>query len=367
MKKCLFLLLGFVISSSLCVFAQEKTIATEGDAARMEITPYVDPDLGFNQEVTKQLTNKMNSMLTKSGMAGAPNQRFVLAANVNVLSEDIIVTTKEMFQYELEVMFVLGDGVEGTKFASNSLVVKGVADTKAGAYLAALKKIPVSHSSFQPFFEKGKMEVVNYFATKCDFILKEANVQADRKEFDEALASLLSIPTVCEDCYYKAQDLSIAIYKRKIENECQINISHAKAEIAANKWNEALSYLAGYTPDIECYAEVAGLITQIQDHRCAEALAHAQSAWAKRNAVEAAKWLGEIPTDSKCHPEAQILQKSIANSLDEEARREWEFKVKQQDDQMAYKNATIQAIRDVGVSLAQRKEPLVYRVGGWFR
>lgn len=361
------LVIGCAICCYSYVFAQSKTIATEADVARIVITPYVDPELGFSNEVTKQLTNKMNSMLTKSGMAGAPNQRFVLAANVNVLSEDIIVTTKEMFQYELEVMFVLGDGVDGTMFASNSITVKGVSDTKAGAYIAALKKISVNHSSFQPFFEQGKMEIVNYFASKCDFILKEANSQADRKEYDEAIASLISIPTVCEECYYKAQDLSIEIYKRKIENDCQVNISHAKAAIAGNNWNEALSYLAGYTPDIECYSEVAALMTQIQDHRCADALARAEAAWAKRNSVEAAKWLGEVSADSKCYSEAQKLQKNIANSLDEKARREWEFKVKQHDDQVASKNATIQAVRDIGMALAQRKKPLIYRTRGWFR
>ena len=366
MKKLL-----LVFCCILCVFssifAQSKTIATEEDVVRIEITPYVDPDLGFSNEVTKQLTNKMTSMLAKSGMVGSPNQRFVLAANVNVLTEDIIVTTKEMFQYELEVMFVLGDGVEGTMFASNSITVKGVSDTKAGAYIAALKKISVSHSSFQPFFEQGKMEIVNYFASKCDFILKEATAQADRKEFDDALVSLLSIPTVCEDCYYKALDLSIDIYKRKIENECQVNISHAKAAIAANNWNEALSFLAGYTPDIECYSEVAELVTQIQDHRCADALARAQAAWAKRNSAEAAKWLGEVSADSKCYPEAKRLQQHIGSSLDEKARREWEFKVKQHDDQVASKNATIQAVRDVGLALAQRRKPLIYRTRGWFR
>ena len=218
MKKFIFVL-WCVLCLCSSIFSQEKVAATEEDMARIEITPYVDPDLGFSKEVTKQLTNKMNSLLTKSGMAGAPNQRFILAANVSVLSEDIIVTTKEMFQYELEVTFILGDGFDGTKFASNSITVKGIADTKAGAYIAALKKISVSHSSFKPFIEQGKTEIVNYFAVKCDFILKEARTNADRKEYDKAIASLLSVPTVCQECFNKAQDLSIEIYKRKIENK----------------------------------------------------------------------------------------------------------------------------------------------------
>ena len=359
------------------ILSQQKTMATEEDATRIEITPYVDPDLGFSKEVTKQLTNKMNALLAKSGMAGGHNQRFVLATNINVLSEDIVMTTKDMYQYELEVSFALGDGVEGTKFATNSIVVKGLADTKAGAYIAALKKIPTSHPSFAPFFEKGKMEIANYFATKCDFILKEANAKADRKEYDEAISYLLTVPTVCKECFDKAQDKSIEIYKRKIENDCQINISNAKTKIAANQWDEALDFLAGYTPDMECYSEASSLIVNIQNHRCAVALGQAESAWAKRDAVEAAKWLGEIPFDSECNKNAENLRRQISSRLDERERRNWEFKMQENErkwefkmqehsDKVATKRALIDAVQNIGVAFGKNQKPVTYKTKSWF-
>lgn len=365
MKRSL-LIVGCILALASSMIAQTKTTAVKEDAARIAITPYVDPELGFNKEVTKQLNSKMTTMLAKAGMAGGPNQRFILAANVSVLTEDIIVTTKEMFQYELEVHLVLGDGIEGTKYATNSFTVKGIGDTKAGAYIAAIKKISPTHSSLKSFFEKGKQEIVNHFATKCDFMLKEAQAMADRKEYEQAISSLTSVPDACEECYNKAMDASVVIYQRMVENDCQKNINSAKMEIANNNWDDAVIYLYGYTPDMECYPEVEKLLVEIKDHQCADALARAQAAWASRDAAGAAEWLGEVAADSKCYPEAQKLQKEVGENLDEQARKEWDFKVRQHRDQVSIAKATIRAVRDIGVAYAENQPAVVYRTYGWW-
>ena len=373
MKKILFIL-TFLVSLPVVISAQ--VTATQEDVARIEITPYVDPDLGYNKEVTKQLTNKMTRLLTKHGMAGAPNQRFVLTSIVNVLSEDIIVTTKEMYQYEIEVDFILGDGFEGTKYATNTLSAKGIGETKADAYIAALKKIPVSHSSFEPFFAKGKDEIVNYFAAKCDFILKEASAKADRREYEAAIADLIAIPTVCKECFEKAQDSSIEIYKRMLENECQINISNAKTKMAANQWDEAVAYLAGYTPDLKCYEEANKLIRDIQNHRCSVALGQAQAAWSRRNTNEAAKWLGEVSVDSDCNAEAQKLRNEISSHLDAISKRDWDFKMQENDRQWEFKKQKhdddvkisqgwIDAIKSIGVAFGKNQKSHTYNTKSW--
>ena len=103
---------------SVSVAFSQNSLASADDAARIAITAYVDSDLGFNHEVGKQLRNKMNTILTKQGLAGSKNQRFIITANADVLSEDVVVTTKEMYQYQLEVHFIIGDGIDGIKFAT---------------------------------------------------------------------------------------------------------------------------------------------------------------------------------------------------------------------------------------------------------
>ena len=60
MKKLF--LLGSLVMISMTLFAQNN-LGTNDDAARIAMTPYVDPSLNFNNEVTKQLNNKMNAIL----------------------------------------------------------------------------------------------------------------------------------------------------------------------------------------------------------------------------------------------------------------------------------------------------------------
>ena len=76
------------------------------DEARIVLTPYIDAELGFNAQVAKLLLNKMNQILSKQGLGGMPGQRFIITANIDVLGEDVIVTTKEMYQLELGINFV---------------------------------------------------------------------------------------------------------------------------------------------------------------------------------------------------------------------------------------------------------------------
>ena len=137
MKKSI--ILACLMMMSMTIFGQNN-LGSADDAARIAITPYVDPSLNFNKQVSKQLTNKMTGILTKQGLAGSFGQRFIITANVDINSEDIVVTTTEMYQYELTVNFIIGDGFEGTKFAMVSQEVKGLGETKADAYLAAIKE-----------------------------------------------------------------------------------------------------------------------------------------------------------------------------------------------------------------------------------
>jgi len=360
MKKTIFLL---CIAYCCTAFAQSSDAKKMSDEQRVALTAVV-LDKTIPDAAAKQLVNKMQQIVVKGGCAGTKNSRFIITCNADVLTEDITPTAPPMHAYTLNVNFMIGDGVEGRLFSSMSIETKGVGETTAKAYIAALKNVQSSNPAFKAFVEKGKERIVEYYTTQCDFIIKEAKAKADRKEFDEAISQLVVVPTVCTECYNKCMDVSVELYKRKIENDCQVNIQQAKAEMAGNHWDKALDYLRMYTPDLECYSEVAGLVKEIQDHRCADALARAQGAWANRNSAEAATWLAEVSADSKCYPEAQKLQKEIGSNLDEKDAREWDFKLQKHKDEVSITKATIKAIRDIGVAYAEHQQP-TYNVYWW--
>jgi len=318
MKKVLFILLAAISS----VAFSQNTQGKMDDASRIRMTAYVSSDLGFSHEVQKQLTNKLNSILTKNGLAGSKNQRFIITANADVVSEDIVVTTKELYQYQLEVHFVIGDGIEGTKFAMCSQTVKGLGETKAAAYIAAIKKINNSDPKFQSFVNDAKAKIIEYYNSKCDFIINEAQMLSDKSDYDQAMYKLSSVPDVCKDCYDKCLDAVPPIYQKKIDKD------------GASK------------------------------------LAEAQAIWSAGQDVDAANRVAEIlssidPQSSSYSAAKSLMDKVSARvkSLDD---REWNFQMQQQKDKVALQKAQIKAMRDIGVAYGNHQQPTTYNIRTWW-
>lgn len=314
-------LLACLMLSCLTIFAQND-LGKADDAARIAISPYVDPGLNFNREVQKQLTNKMNAILTKQGIAGSRNQRFIITANAEVSSEDIVVTTKEMYQYELNVNFIIGDGIEGTKFAMASQMVKGLGETKADAYIQALKKIKPTDPIFQDMVNEAKIKIIEYYNSKCDFIISEAKTMAQKQDYNGAIYKLMSVPDVCKDCYDK------------------------------------------------CMAEVQPIYQAMIDDEGARFLAEARNVWGAGQDVSAADAAGailaQINPSSKSYAAAEKLSADIAKRVKELDKREWEFQLKQQQDEVDLEKASIKAIRDVGVAYGENQQPVTYNVRTWW-
>lgn len=307
---------------SVSVAFSQNSLASADDAARIAITAYVDSDLGFNHEVGKQLRNKMNAILTKQGLAGSKNQRFIITANADVLSEDVVVTTKEMYQYQLEVHFIIGDGIDGIKFATASQTVQGLGETKAAAYLQAIRKIKLSDPAFQNMVNEAKTKIIEYYNSKCDFIISEAKTLADKQDYDGAIYKLMSVPDVCKDCYDKCMKSVASIYQAKIDEEGARLLAEARA-----------IWAAGQNADT---GEQAGAI------------------------------LSQINPSSKSYAGATLLSEEIAKRIKEIDQREWDFALKQQQDEVDIQKSNIKAMRDIGVAFGENQQPITYNIRTWW-
>ena len=302
------------------VFAQNDKGSAD-DAARIAISPYVDPSLNFSKEVAKQLKNKMTAILTKQGLGGEAGQRFIMSANIDVLSEDIVVTTKEMYQYELGVNFIIGDGYEGTQFAMATVNSTGLGETKAAAYIAALKKISPTNAAFKPFIAKAKDRIIEYYNSKCDFIIADAQALAKTQNYEGAIFYLMSVPDVCKDCYMKCT--------------------------------------AAVEPIFQDYVNMVG----------AQLLAQAKAVWSAgldyEAAEKAAAILGQINPQSSAFPGALELSNTIATRIRDIDQREWDFVLKQQQDDVDIQKAAIKAARDIGVAYGENQQP-TYNIVTWW-
>ena len=318
MKKCIILVIACLMAS--ITFAQEQT-QTMDDAARIALSAYMDPSSSIPNNAKKTLKDRMQKIITKNGMGSAKNTRFIMTANVRELNLEKSETAPVIYIYNLEVNLYIGDGIDGTLFSSCSLEVNAAGDSKEKAYMAALKKIKASDPQYQTFINEGKKKIVDYYTAKCDFIITKAQTKAKNQDFDAAIAELMQVPDVCKECYDKCMAAAQPIYQEKINQE-----------------------------GVKLLAEARGVWSAGQDVAAAEA---------------AAAILAQVNPQSSAFAGAESLNAEMAKRVKELDKREWDFMLKQQQDEVDLEKASIKAIRDIGVAYGENQQPTTYNVVWW--
>ena len=293
----------YLIMFVLCLFnAKAQNNDENGRLSLSSWIPETIEDLPSSAKTN--LENKLSQIVTANGVSGdIANSRFIISANVNVLSKNITPTAPIMQAYTLDITFYIGDGFEGKAFSSYNTTVKGVGENETKAYLSAIKNIKTNNPAFQSFVEKGKTKIIAYYNSQCDFIIRNAKTKANMNQFDEAIWDLTSIPDVCSECWSKALDVTSQIFKQKIDFDCKLKINQA-----SSIWSASQSWEA---------ANQAGQI------------------------------LSTIDPNASCVNEIKILTDRIAKRILEIDKREWDYKY---DYNISLKRDMIKAYRDIGVA-----------------
>jgi hypothetical protein len=321
MKKIVLIILIVIGNNS---FGQ-NTAKESDDAARITLAAFVPQQISQMPEAARSsLENKLSQIVTQNGLGGnAYNERFIITANINVVSKEFTPTAPPMQAYVLDVTLYIGDGVDGTIFASVSTQVKGVGQSETKAYISALNKLKTNDTKYQPFIETGKTKIIEYYNSKCNFIIKEAQTLTAQNEFEEAIFRLTSVPEVCKDCYDKCMDAVAPIYQKQIDRDCKIKLSEA-----TNAWNANQN---------------------------------------NNGANMASDYLSYIDPNASCYKEAQTLSSNISKKILEIEKREWSFKMKQQQDNVDVTKARIKAARDIGVAYGNgQPKTIQYNLRGWW-
>ena len=315
----------WAITYSIVGFSQNN-LGSSNDEARISLLAVFPQQVSKISEESKAvLINKMNLITSKYGIGGSTaKQRFIITANVIELTKDITPTTPAIYTYNLQLTLYIGDGIAGTLFSSLPISLKGSGKSETKAYIMALKGLDTNDPKYGAFIEEGKTKIIKYFNSKCDFILKEAEMLSSKSDFDAAISTLTSVPEVCKDCYDKAMTAVAPIFKKQIDRQCKASLMEAK-----NAWNQS------------------------QDASGASA---------------ASNYLGQIDPNASCYAEAVAFTNTIAKRVKEIDQREWNFQMKQQQDDVDIQKATIKAARDIGVAYGNGPKANVvqYNVYGWW-
>jgi hypothetical protein len=262
MKKTLALLIWVFLAPG--VNAQVKL----DDFGRIVLNTYLPDNIALPVEAKNLLITKLSQITSNNGMGGSQvNPRFIITANVNIGTKDIIPGPPQMLAQNLDVTFFVGDALTNTIFANTTLSLKGVGTNENKAFIEAFKGINPKNKEVIAFLEEGKTKIINYYTTQCDFIIKDAQTLVKQERYDEAIYQLSLVPDVCQECYFKCLDTLASIYQKKIDVDCNLKLNEAKITwAAAQNIDAAISVgeiLSTINPIAMCQNEVNELISRI--------------------------------------------------------------------------------------------------------
>ena len=216
----------------------------------------------------EMMVNKMNQLITQNGITNGPlGSRFIMTPNVIVMTKDPLPGPPAMIALNLTVTFYIGDGLEGRKFASKAIDVKGVGTNETKAYIDAFKNIKADDARLVSFLNDGKSKIIDYYNTSCDAIIKNALAASSKGNHEEAIAQLTTIPDACQPCYDKGMKAAEPIYKKLIDQQCNKKLMEARGYWNANQngtgAGQAGAVLSQIEPTAACYQEAVGLHKEI--------------------------------------------------------------------------------------------------------
>jgi hypothetical protein len=219
--------------SALC-FSMISQAAEINPTGQIVLNPYVSGLEYISPNATSLLTDKLAQAVTRAGVASSGfDQRFVIAANVQVLKEETTSTIPAKTAIELSVTFYVGDGMEGNLFSSYNTGVKGFGSSRSSACQSAMRRINVQDPGLKECIETGKRKIVSYYNAEAGNILSKAKSLAQSTRYDEALATLLTIPSAC-NAYSQAQSLVAQYGGKAVENANRELIIQATAAWSAS-------------------------------------------------------------------------------------------------------------------------------------
>lgn len=295
----------------LNVNAQNKKGSNE-DASRIVLNTYLGSELP--SAARNILKRKLSSITMKNGVGGESiSPRFIITSKIDVLSKDITPTAPPMTALTLGVTILVGDAIQGTKFGSEYVEVKGVGTNKTKAYLSSIKRLNVNKKEFKDLIENSKKKIIDYYNTNCEFILTDAKTLVSTKEYDEAIFKLASVPSVSKKCYMKSSAMIANVYTKKINFDCKSKLNEAKAV-----WNAGLN---------------------------------------RESAESASDILSEIDPESSCYNAVKKQYAIMAARVKLVDKREWNYVVKEQ----LQESERIEAIRAIGVAKGRNQPKTIYK------
>ena len=277
------------------------------------------------------LENRMKRAVAENGYGDdKATGRFALVAKCDVLEKDITPTTPTRISQKLEISFAVVDLIENKVYGSCGIDVAGIGTTETKAFQTAFQKVSAQNPKLKTMLSQAKDKILDFYTNSCSLIMTKAQTFATMGEYDKAIFSLMSVPEVCQDCYNDCHKLATDIYQQKIDDECTRILEQAQNKWAVSKTGatavEVADIISTIDPRASNYSNVTSFRKSVTD---------------------------KLAADEQYRRQRQMQREAEKAA---EAQRQWEFKMKQYDDDVKFKNSMLDACRSVGEIFANKFE-----------
>jgi len=263
MKKIFLIAITFLLIS-VSGFAQNDK-GTLDDYGKITLTPVLAQDLGdMPSEAQNLLISKLRQIATKNGLGGTDiNPQFIITATVSVITKDVVPGPPAMIAYNLDVNLYIVDYVNKKTLSNETISIKGVGTNETKAYINGIQNINPTNTKIKAFVKKGKEKIIEYYNTQCETIIKQANTLVKLEKYEEAINTLILVPEVCKECYFKALDAIEPIYRKFKGETCDEDLAAAQTAYNNGDMQTAKNSLEKIMPGTDCYDKAVDLAKKI--------------------------------------------------------------------------------------------------------
>lgn len=214
------------------------------------------------------LKAKLRQAVLQCGIEGGEDFAcFALVASATENSKEVISGNRPLITLTVDLELFVGNNYTNEKFASTSITLSGAGRNEAKAFAAAFSKIGADNAKLKEFLTDAKRKIGNYYATQIPSIVKKAEAFVTRREYEEALCLLSSVPVCCNG-YNKIENCMEMIFQEYVDYDCAVKVAKASAAWNASQDKAgatvAGAYLMTIDPSSSCRSDALALAEQIR-------------------------------------------------------------------------------------------------------
>ncbi|MFM6956107.1 MAG: hypothetical protein ACKOX1_06095 [Ignavibacteria bacterium] len=234
---------------------------------------YPDDLSVLSYEQFQRLESKITTIASKegSGGSGMSEHGLVCIPRISVSrDEQVDGGLSKTNVIALECTFSVTHMLDGCVLASIEKKIAGTGSNREKAIDNAINKVSSSDTVLLKLFSSAREKFKNMYVTKCESIIKKAEVKKSGRQYDEALALLMSVPSEAEQCYEKAMKATQSIYVALSDQECKQHLLNARTYISHQNYSDGLNELSFIDPLSSCYKEAMNMSKEVESKITAE-------------------------------------------------------------------------------------------------